>query len=241
MPSSQPEPSSQQPSSQPEPSSESGSSRPPEPQWSLVVPVKILATAKSRLAVDPAMRMRIALALVSDTVAAALSASLVRAVTVVTDDPAVTAVVTALGADVVPDEPAAGLNPALRHGARQVRLRRPQAGVVALSADLPALKPGELDDALTGAGQHERSFIPDSSGSGTVLLAAAPGAGLDPRFGPDSADRHRASGAVELPVPTGTGLRGDVDTLIDLERARRLGCGPATAALLQLGQEPGGQ
>jgi 2-phospho-L-lactate guanylyltransferase len=46
-------------------------------------------------------------------------------------------------------------------------------------------------------------------------------------FGPDSAQRHRQSGAVEL---TGAwpGLRCDIDTPDDLLVARRLGVGVAT-------------
>jgi 2-phospho-L-lactate guanylyltransferase len=53
------------------------------------------------------------------------------------------------------------------------------------------------------------------------------GVALDPLFGPDSAELHRHSGAIEL---TGAwpGLRCDVDTPDDLLAARRLGVGAAT-------------
>ncbi|EDY65934.2 predicted protein, partial [Streptomyces pristinaespiralis ATCC 25486] len=83
--------------------------------WSLVVPLKPLALAKSRLAgaADDRLRPRLALAFAQDTVAAALACPAVRDVAVVTDDPAAAAGLTALGARIVPDSPAAGLNAAL--------------------------------------------------------------------------------------------------------------------------------
>ena len=60
------------------------------------------------------------------------------------------------------------------------------------------------------------------------------GVALAPRFGTDSARRHRDSGAVEL---TGAwpGLRHDIDTPEDLAQARRLGLGAATARAVEHG------
>ena len=76
--------------------------------WTLVVPVKRTAIAKSRLApAYPQHRPEFARAFAADTTAAALASPLVRAVLVVTDDPGVAADVTAAGARVVPDLPAA--------------------------------------------------------------------------------------------------------------------------------------
>ena len=60
--------------------------------WSLVIPVKVLALAKSRLTGLPAAdREKLALAMAADTLAAAAAAAPVAAVLVVTDDPAVRA------------------------------------------------------------------------------------------------------------------------------------------------------
>ncbi|MEU5144841.1 2-phospho-L-lactate guanylyltransferase, partial [Streptomyces sp. NPDC021139] len=57
-------------------------------QWTLVVPVKPLARAKSRLAdtADDGVRPGLALAFAQDTVAAALACPAVADVAVVTDD-----------------------------------------------------------------------------------------------------------------------------------------------------------
>jgi 2-phospho-L-lactate guanylyltransferase len=204
-------------------------------RWSVVVPAKALAVAKTRLRplTGPASvgHDELVLALLADTVAAVSACSAVAAVLVVTDDDRAAHVVRALGARTVPDEPRRGLNPALAHGARAAGC----GPVAALSSDLPALRPEELAVALAAAGAHAttgtpRAFAADAAGTGTTLLTAADGE-LDPRFGPGSAAAHEASGAVRL---TGRwpGLAWDVDTPDDLLAARGHGLGPATACLV---------
>jgi 2-phospho-L-lactate guanylyltransferase len=88
------------------------------------------------------------------------------------------------------------------------------------------LQASELSEALSQARSHRRSFVADHHASGTSALFAF-GVPLDPRFGADSAQRHRDSGAVEL---TGAwpGLRCDIDTPDDLLAATALGMGSGT-------------
>jgi len=129
------------------------------------------------------------------------------------------------------DEPGRGLNPALRHGAALAAARWPGSGIGALAADLPALRPAELDLGLREAAHWEHSFVPDASGTGTTLYAVRPGARFRPRFGPRSAEQHRAAGAVELSLPGLASLRRDVDQPRDLTAASDLGVGPHTAAV----------
>jgi 2-phospho-L-lactate guanylyltransferase len=198
----------------------------------VVVPVKRLRLAKSRLYAVGRPRPeheQLALSLAVDTVAAALAAASVARLYVVTDDPAARAAMRAAGARVLPDEPDAGLNPALAHGATTAMRRFPRDGVALLSADLPALRPAELDAALAAAAGHEAAFVADARGTGTTLLATARGRPVEPRYGGASAAAHRAAGAVEL---TGDwpSLRNDVDTAADLRTAAELGLGPATSA-----------
>jgi 2-phospho-L-lactate guanylyltransferase len=198
----------------------------------VVVPVKRLGVAKSRLYAVGRPRPEheeLALSLALDTVAAALLAPGVARVVVVTDDPAAARAMTAAGAVVVPDEPDAGLNPALGHGAGSAARIAPADGVALLSADLPALRPAELGAALRAAGRAARAFVPDADGTGTTLLATRPGVPVLPRYGPGSAAAHRATGAVEL-SGNWPSLRHDVDTAADLRAAAALGLGPATAA-----------
>jgi 2-phospho-L-lactate guanylyltransferase len=208
----------------------------------LVVPVKPLYRAKTRLrgaadrgVGDPDAHAALALALAHDTVAAVLAARAVRRLLVVSSDPVVAAELVAVGVEVAPDVDGA-LNDALRHGAALLRSRDPDAPVGALQADLPALRPGELDDAVAAAGAvfaagRGRAFCADAEGSGTTLLLAGTGVRLDPRFGARSAGRHRASGAVEL-AGVWPGLRRDVDTGDDLCAAAALGLGAHTRAVL---------
>jgi 2-phospho-L-lactate/phosphoenolpyruvate guanylyltransferase len=206
----------------------------PQPplRWSLVIPVKVLARAKSRLAgLAGSRRGELALAMAADTVAATVACPAIGAVIVVTDDAAAGAELGGLGAHVVADEPGAGLNPALVFGAAYADARWPGRGRAGLAADLPALDPAEIGRALAAASGWAEAFVPDAAGSGTTLYTAGPAAAFCPRFGPGSRDRHLAGGAVELDLPGMAGLRRDVDTPADLRSAARLGLGPRTAAL----------
>jgi 2-phospho-L-lactate/phosphoenolpyruvate guanylyltransferase len=136
------------------------------------------------------------------------------------------------GVQVIPDEPAAGLNPALRYGEAVLRAADPTTAVGVLQADLPALRPEELDRAVRyGLATGGRAFCPDRAGTGTTLLLAPPGQPLEPRFGAGSAAAHRATGAREL-SGFWPGLRCDVDTAADLAVARDLGLGRFTRAAL---------
>jgi 2-phospho-L-lactate guanylyltransferase len=148
--------------------------------WTVLLPVKVLARAKSRLAILAGDRRGdLALALASDTVTAVLACPEVARVVVVTSDPVAGPLLAALGAIVVADEPAdladsrgtrgtldgadvvpaasdSGvqdlLNAALRHGAAVAARRWPGTGLAALTADLPAVSPAELATALRAAG-----------------------------------------------------------------------------------------
>jgi len=220
-----------------------GSPAPDAALVDLVIPVKPLWAAKSRLrgatGDDPVAHSRLALALALDTIAAARAARWVRRVLIMSTDPDVAAGLAAEGVAVQPDGPCPGLNPALTHGARL--LRRSGAGTVgALQADLPALTAAALDAALREglklftAHAVARAFVADSHGTGTTLLLAAPGSALAPLFGRDSARRHRGSGAAELRGDW-PGLRRDVDTEDDLRMAAGLGLGAHTrSALLRI-------
>ena len=200
--------------------------------WSVLMPVKVLAEAKSRLAglagLTGPRRAELALALASDTVTAVLGSDAVARVIVITDDQAAAA---ALGALVVPDEPRAGLNAALRHGAGFAAARWPGDGTAALSADLPALRPEQIGRALRAAAAWPTAFVADAAGDGTTLYTAAPGAAFRPAFGLASRARHAAGGAVELGLDGIPGLRRDVDTPSDLRGAAALGLGPHSAPL----------
>ena len=127
--------------------------------WTVVMPVKVLARAKSRLAgLAGQRRCELALALASDTVSATVACPEVARVLVVTSDAVAGPRLAALGADVVGGEPrgaTGGLNAALHYGASMAASRWPGGGIAALAADLPALQSAELGRALRGRlGRH---------------------------------------------------------------------------------------
>ncbi|MGQ4596766.1 2-phospho-L-lactate guanylyltransferase [Nocardia sp. R6R-6] len=204
----------------------------------VVIAVKSLDQAKSRLAhrLRPEHRARLVLAMLADTVTATTAVGDVGSVTVVTPDPTVADLARALGADVHPEPPeqnADGLNTALAATATALRAARGPIDLVALQADLPALRPHELSEMLASAAPGTRSIVVDHAGSGTVALVVRdPVAALDPRFGSGSARSHIAAGAIAL-AGEWPGLRLDVDTADDLDRAVALGAGATTRTVLQ--------
>ncbi|MGB6208678.1 2-phospho-L-lactate guanylyltransferase [Mycobacterium sp.] len=200
------------------------------PDVGLIVAVKRLAAAKTRLApvFSAQTRETVVLAMLVDTLTAAARVGAVQHITVITPDDAAAAAATDLGAQVLSDPTPEGhpdpLNNAIA-AAEQV-VAQSVANIVVLQGDLPALQTQELAEAIAAARHHQRSFVADRLGTGTAALLAF-GVPLDPQFGPDSSARHRRSGAIEL---TGAwpGLRCDIDTPDDLAVARRLGMGPVT-------------
>ncbi|MEO6793414.1 MAG: 2-phospho-L-lactate guanylyltransferase [Mycobacterium sp.] len=204
----------------------------------LIIAVKRLSVAKTRLAsAFPApLREAVVLAMLVDTITAASAVRGLEHITVVTPDDAAAAAAAELGAEVVEDPTPQGhgdpLNNALAVAERAVAgsMAGAMSNIVALQGDLPALQSYELDEAIVAARAHPRSFVADRHGMGTAALFAF-GTALDPRFGRDSSQRHRQSGALEL---TGAwpGLRCDIDTPEDLAVARRLGVGAATTRAL---------
>ncbi|HEY5856358.1 MAG TPA: 2-phospho-L-lactate guanylyltransferase [Aldersonia sp.] len=210
------------------------------PHAHAVVAVKHLGGAKSRLALDFGTddRARLTLAMLADTLTALVNSSAIVSLTVVTPDPQVAATARRFGADLVPDPPTTAtasderLNAALTHAAVRLRRRRGGVDVVALQADLPALRSQEVTDMLVAAPVGQRAVVVDHHDAGTTALvlrdANQP---LRPMFGAQSARRHIDSGAVAL-AGDWPGLRLDADTASDLADAVNLGIGAHTRAVL---------
>jgi 2-phospho-L-lactate guanylyltransferase len=200
----------------------------------LIIAVKRLAAAKTRLApvFSAAAREDVVLAMMVDTIRAALAVPALQTVTVVTPDAVAADAAQGLGARVLTDPTPDGHRNPLNNAiaAAEALIREETSNIVALQGDLPALQPQELAEAITAARACRRSFVGDRHGTGTSALFAF-GVPLEPEFGLDSARRHQHSGAIEL---TGAwpGLRCDIDTPDDLIVARRLGVGAATAQVI---------
>ena len=199
-------------------------------QFVVVVPVKPPALGKSRLVgLGDVDRRDLAEAFALDTATACLAASRVAQVLVVTDDAHFAARLSALGCSCVPDGASTGLNPALRQAAAEAHRRWPDLLPAVVLADLPALRPDDLDAALASVEPGGPSYVVDADGTGTTLYTAEHDA-FDPCFGPDSAQAHLVSGALALRGDL-AGLRRDVDDVDDLRDAAGLGLGAHTSRL----------
>jgi 2-phospho-L-lactate guanylyltransferase len=198
-------------------------------RFGVIVPAKPPAFAKSRLGgLGEDVRRDLAVAFAADTVEAALRADLVDLVLVVTDDHVLAAGLRDLGADVIPDGTTDDLNASLVQAAAELARRRPGLRPTALCADLPSLRPAELDRALAAA-DDGACFVADADGFGTTLLTAPGVRAFQPAFGPGSRAEHRAAGAREINVDGIDSLRRDVDTPDDLAAALGLGIGKHTS------------
>ena len=204
-----------------------------------LVAVKDLARAKTRLSAEFSApdRERLVLAMLADTLYAAREVSAIASITVVTPDDAVADLALDAGADVFPEPHANSgrtddlLNSALTHAAAHLRAAVGPVDLLALQADLPALRPAELDAAVAST-PLGRSIVVDHRDTGTAaLFHRDPESDLDPQFGGASGRRHIATGAVAL-AGEWPGLRLDVDTSDDLRRAVALGVGAATTKTL---------
>jgi 2-phospho-L-lactate guanylyltransferase len=189
-------------------------------KWTVIIPVKPAAIGKSRLGLGPELARAIAL----DTVAAVVACDAVDRVIVVTAD----AAFRPPGAEVLTEGAPSGIDAAVAAGAELAGI---DAARAALLGDLPSLIPGELAAALALAAHAPRSFFADHEGTGTTLVSAAPGEPLLTAFGTDSAAKHRALGLHEVPLPLGSSVRFDVDTVEQLQAATAT-IGPATRAAL---------
>ncbi len=207
-----------------------GSHMSSEADIGLVIAVKRLTAAKTRLApvFSATTRESVVLAMLVDTITAALAVPALHSVTVVTPDETAADAARRLGALVLTDPTPAGHRNPLNNAiaAAEAKVRESTPNVAVLQGDLPALQPQELAEAIAAARVYPRSFVGDRHGTGTSALFAFE-VPLDPQFGAESASRHQHSGAIEL---TGAwpGLRCDIDTPDDLLVARRLGVGAAT-------------
>lgn len=202
------------------------------PPFTALVPVKPPAVGKSRLATMPdPQRVRLATAFARDTIAAALAAEAVAEVMVVTDDFRFAALAQEAGCSVLPDGVHGDLNATLEQAAHECARRWPDHGLVALCADLPALRAAELSAALADVPASGAAFVADAAGTGTTMYAARALADFSPGFGFASASRHREAGARQVGDDLAS-LRHDVDEAGDLGRAMVLGVGEHTTAAI---------
>lgn len=186
-------------------------------RWSVVLAVKALPTAKSRM-VDLSIHERsdLALAMAKDVVVASLASALVESCTVVTSDERVRRALTSVGARALMQTQDHGLNEAFGAAVHRLRSDAPPTAspsIALLMADLPFVTAEELERALARLTTRTAGVVADADGAGTTMLAAPCADLLNPQFGPGSFQRHLRGGAADLTPFAGQGLRRDVDLL----------------------------
>ncbi|MCX6433661.1 MAG: NTP transferase domain-containing protein, partial [Actinobacteria bacterium] len=165
------------------------------PSWTVVIPVKVLSAAKSRMATVTPPTSELAFAFFQDTLEAALASTAVGEVVVATGDDRVRATAQARGCLVVSDVDHPGINAAARQAVAQ---RSGRGGVAIVVSDLPAVTADSLTSVLSAASAHPTSFIADADGTGTTMWMSCDGTDIDPRFGLASRAAHVDVGAVDL-------------------------------------------
>lgn len=202
--------------------------------YTVVFPVKPWRLGKSRLALDDISRQDLARAFALDVLDVLTSVDAIEHVLVVSDEGELRVEANRIGATVLNDRPLVSndpLNDAIRAGARWAAMRRPDAPVVVVPSDLPALTAPTLAAVLADASAFDRAFVPDAWTRGTTLLTARDPVRLEPAFGAHSAPRHAAAGYHEL-ADADPRVRTDVDTVAQLRDARHLGLGDRSFAVV---------
>jgi 2-phospho-L-lactate guanylyltransferase len=193
-------------------------SAPPPRPYAVIIPVKHLDRAKSRLAeVGDELRRELVLAFLLDTVDAVVGSPLVARTVIVSDDLGVHREIAAAfpgRAEVVEDPDPTGLNPALHRGVSA--LGTGEEGVLGLCADLPALTSAAVTHLLRIAPRGGAAFVADRVGTGTTAYLVADRTQFAPQFGHGSRAAHEARGALDLTGQVSPVLRCDVDTRADL-------------------------
>jgi 2-phospho-L-lactate guanylyltransferase len=191
--------------------------------------MKDMTRAKTRLAEGRGERRQFAIVMARDTLCAVVNADAVEGVLVVCEREEDVESFALPGVSVVV-RPGLDINEAIRAGMALVRSGDDAVNVAALPGDLPYLSSSELDVVLERAASVPRAVVGDRTASGTTLLTARAGVGLEPHYGPGSLAQHLDSGAIQLSVPAWSGIRRDVDLQSDLTPTAALG--RRTSALL---------
>lgn len=194
----------------------------------LLIPVAPVAEALPRLEFAPERRAALSLAFAHDTIAAAKVTRTINEIVVVTSDPAVSELVTERRVRVVRSQPHAGLAEALAKARGQLESGSGPPTAV-LVADLPALLPQELDEALRATTEGTEVCARDLGAGTPTLIACREGfPDLDRWSRIPLQRRWRENRGRVLP-----GLVCDVDTLEGLRIAAYLGVGRATTEVLR--------
>jgi 2-phospho-L-lactate guanylyltransferase len=185
-----------------------------------IVPVKHLATSKSRLAtiLTPEDRKRLTLVMLED-VLTAIRNSVIQGTVVVGSDLCVHELATNAGVAFINDE-ARGLNRAVRDSINWC-MERGADSVLVLLADIPLLSSKDIDRIIELAGTAQSiAVVSSSKNGGTNALYLRPPNLIPVSYGPESFRRHIGyARARDTPVKTynSFSVAFDIDSQEDLQ------------------------
>lgn len=188
----------------------------------VVVPVKPFASGLTRLSeiLDQSQRANVARALAELCLQATIRSGLEAAV--VCTDPAMQAWATSLGALAIEEDdrrPPGVDRAAIAGSTFASRMGRPW---IVLHADLPLIRPADLESLAAGMSHHDSVIAPSYDG-GTAALGGR-GDGFAFSYGPGSFRRHLAASAAHHPlIVFRPGLAMDIDRPEDFHLARSWG------------------
>lgn len=190
-----------------------------------IVPVNILRKSKVRLSklLNPSERDELTASMLKDVLSALTMSRRIRWVTVVSADRSVGRISRHFSASFLWEGKRRGLNKAVRMAIHQ-SLNKRAGAVLIVHADLPLLKPSEVDSFLERSKAYPVAVAPSRDGSGTNALFMNPPQVIQPVFGSDSFRRHLAL-AKKMDAPVKIirlkGLSFDVDGPQDLAKLMR--------------------
>jgi 2-phospho-L-lactate guanylyltransferase len=197
----------------------------------VLVPVKALDGAKSRLAVlGEETRRALVLAMLED-VLAAVRAAHDGPLLLLSSDSVYDELAAHHRAQRIPDQ-ASGFRSAVQHALRLEEVRSTGAALV-LPADLPQIMPDEVAALIEETRRAGVVLVPSADG-GTSALGLRPPDAIAVAYGPDSAAEHRRrahAAGHPLSEPLLPRLDVDIDTPDDLHKVRDL-VGAATARVV---------
>ena len=193
--------------------------------YTALIPVKTLATAKSRLApyLSQHQRESLVLDMLHHVLHVLLDSSLLEWVSVVSPDPRVLAQAKTWGAQTLMEEQK-GHNAAL-HAAALREQATGATAILTISADLPLLCTSDILALFEQSKQHQVVLGSSLDCSGTNAMLVRPPLALPYLFGPDSLHRYLDTTIqkhLSSVVLRRIGLAFDVDTVGDLRELQVL-------------------
>lgn len=208
-----------------------------------IVPLKTLETAKRRLAgmLSAAERRDLMLAMARDVLAALCQVRALAGILIVSRAPEADALAQTFATERFAESPAADLPEALTQASAYLTRHFGARGVMVIPADVPLIRPEEVDDLL--AGHHAMqsphgavTVVPDGENLGTNCLVLSPpdviGFVFDGKSFRPHVDAAFARGLTPRIVPS-RGFALDIDTADDLRHLLAVGRSSQTGTFLE--------